>query len=237
MKKILYCFLIAATISSCSNDENSNEPEKSNVLVTKIIKKYSSSDIATNEFLYEDNKILTERNNTGFLRKFTYDENVIIRIEETVNNNFQNSRDYSYKDGKLIKMVLKQNYGGTIMYTYTHKDDGNVSYIKTQTGSENSTGFLLISNGNIIENTVTYGGKYPSTVTYKFEYDNKNNPFKNVLGFNLLLDDQEMFSSNNLTKDGSGEPPYYFTLLYDDNNFPTSRKNIQSNEIIDFYYK
>ncbi|MEO8254636.1 MAG: hypothetical protein ABI554_09665 [Flavobacterium sp.] len=238
MKKLFYILSVIVTLASCSNDEKSSENETSSILIKRIVHTYSKDDITTLNYLYDGNKIISEKDENGFLRKFTYTENLITKIEETVKNQFQNSKDYSYKNEKLDKVIIKQNYGGTITFTYSYNNDNTISYVKTQTGSENNTGVLTIVNGNVIKNKVIYGGKYPSTINYVFEYDTKNNPFKNVLGFDLLLDDEEMFSANNMTKDGSGEPPFNFTLKYDANDFPIEKKttNNGSNEIVQYFY-
>ena len=44
-----------------------------------------------------------------------------------------------------------------------------------------------------------------SQIRINYGYGTKYNPFRNVLGFNLLLENnEEMFSPNNMTQDGGG---------------------------------
>lgn len=69
-----------------------------------------------------------------------------------------------------------------------------------------------------------------STVyTHVYEYDTKNNPFKNILGFNLLLEYEDT-STNNVIKhtssvSGSATPStplvYKKEYVYDANGYPT----------------
>lgn len=95
-----------------------------------------------------------------------------------------------------------------------------MSYIRTRTGSQNTTGLLTFENGNLVKNE-------EGTSIYIFGYDTKNNPFKNVLGFNLLFDtNEDTYSQNNMTQDGRGGDGStdHYTFKYDANGYPTERK-------------
>ncbi len=81
------------------------------VLVKKIIHTYSATDIETLTYKYDGNKIVSESSDGGFVANYTYTGNVITKIEERVNNQFQSSREYTYVDGKVATKVWKQNYG------------------------------------------------------------------------------------------------------------------------------
>jgi len=237
MKKNLYLFgLILLSLSSCSKDENTSSESSSPILVKKIINTINPNDVVILTYKYDGNKIISESDDQGFVSTYTYTENVITKIEERVDNKFQSSKEYTYVNGKVATQVWKQNYGGTDSYTYTYNSNGTVSYKRTRTGSENTTGMLTFKNGNIVKNEVFYGGKYPSTVTYIYDYDSKNNPFKNVLGFNLLLEtDEDMFSLNNMIQDGGGFPTFYFTFKYDANGYPIEKK-YPSSEFNQYFY-
>jgi hypothetical protein len=97
-----------------------------------------------------------------------------------------------------------------------------------------------VANGNIIKDEVFYNCSISNT--YSYGYDNKNNPFKNVLGFNLLLEtDEEMFSPDNMTQDGGGSPAFNYILKYDANGFPTEKKRSDvssrsSDELTQYFY-
>lgn len=247
IKKFLY--LLSATLltlTSCSKDESVSEPDTdtngtgtvSTVFVKKIIRTYSANDIVTSTYMYNGNKIVLESNDGGFVANYTYTGNMITKIEEKVNNQFQSSREFTYVDGKVATKVWKRNYGGTTSYAYSYNSNGTVSYKRTQPTGTN-TGVLTIANGNIVKNEVFNNGTLLNTYTYG--YDTKNNPFKNVLGFNLLLEtDEEMFSPNNMIQDGGGSPTFNYVLKYNDNGFPTEKKRSDvdrsSDELTQYFY-
>lgn len=240
MKKIIFlASLSLILLSSCSSDGSASEPSPL-VFVKKIIRTHSANDIETLTYIYDDNKIVSESSGGGFVATYTYTGNVITKIEERVNNNFQSSREYTYVDGKVATEVFKRNYGGTNSYTYTHNTNGTISYKLFQSGNETSTGLLTKVNGNIVKKELFSTGILSSTQV--FEYDNKNNPFKNVLGFNLLIDTYEdRFFPNNRTKDSADGPDVNYTFKYDTNNFPTEKKRINvssvsSNDLTQYFY-
>lgn len=239
-KNIILAFLIIGTIMSCNSDSQSEkETQTANtILVKKIIKTYSINDISTVTYIYDGNKIISESSDGGFIATYTYTGNVITKIVETVNNTFQRSKEYTYLNGRVTSAVEKTNNNDTDSYSYEYNSNGTVSYSRTRTGSETTTGILTITNGNIVKNEEFYGGQYPSTSTYTYGYDTKNNPFKNVLGFNLLLDvHQEMFSMNNMTQDGSSGSGSIDTrtFKYNGDNYPTDA-NFSTGESYQYFY-
>jgi hypothetical protein len=224
MKKLLYIFSIALLVlTSCSKNENTNATPiaGSSNLIKKIIKNRGSS-VEVEYFKYNGNKLITISNGTNFIATYTYAGDVITRIEELVDNKFQQSMDYSYFEGKLATSVLKRNYGGTISYTYNYNANGTVSYQESNSGSI-SSGVLTLVNGNVVKNEILS----PTKITYTYEYDAKNNPYKNILGSILLLNETEMiYSPNNLTVDNRDK--FNYSFKYDTNNFPIERRSIDS---------
>lgn len=86
------------------------------------------------------------------------------------------STDYTYQDGKIVKAEYTANSVLTYTYTYTYDDAGNLSAEKrvdhTDSDSETSILFTIVDGNVTIENR--YGSDYVAT------YDTKNNPFKNL---------------------------------------------------------
>ena len=74
----------------------------------------------------------------------------------------------------------------------------------------------------------SYNG-YESSVTY--EYDAKNNPFKNVVGFNLFVNDEEGAYVNNIVKrtysnsNSTGTYTNTYEYKYNAEGFPTEQKD------------
>ena len=227
-KNIIAAFLLISTLASCSTDsESKTETQQTNsILVKKIIKTYRPNEVDILTYKYDGNKIVSETWDGGLITYYTYTGDVITKIEtKGADNITKSSFDYIYLNGKVVKEIEKNNWE-TDSRTYTYNANGTVSYARTRTGGESTTGLLTFENGNLVKNEEFYGGQYPSTSTYIFGYDTKNNPFKNVLGFNLLFDtNEDMYSKNNMTQDGSGggNTKDYYTFKYDANGYPTER--------------
>lgn len=233
IKKTLYLFsAILLVLTSCSKDETTTEQVSSApVFVKKIIRIHNTNNpggtTETEYYKYDGNKIVSVTESVlGFVSTYTYTGNVITKIEERVNGDFRNSNEYTYYNGKVVVRVFKSRYGSTTLtttYSYTYNPNGTVSY--NSTGNYQSTGVLTFLNGNLVKNETFYNGS-PNTI-YTFEFDTKNNPFKNVLGFNLLFDQNtDMFSPNNMIKDGSRGSNNFdnYIFKYDANGFPTEKK-------------
>lgn len=238
-KNIIVAFLLISTLVSCNSDNESGiEPQPvTTVLVKNIKHTYTPNDIEISTLKYDGNKIISRSTDGGFIATYTYTGNVITKIEERVNDKFQRSYDYIYLNGKVAKEIQKDNLE-TDSRTYTYNANGTVSYVRTRTGGESTTGLLTFENGNLVKNEEFYGGQYPSTSTYIFGYDTKNNPFKNLLGFNLLFDtNEDMYSKNNMTQDGSGGSGTIDTrtFKYDEKGYPTECK-YSYGEVIEYFY-
>ena len=224
-------------LNSCSANNETETQLTPTILVKKKIITYSANDVVTINYKYDGNKIISRSTDGGFIATYTYTGNVITKIEERVNDKFQRSYDYIYLNGKVAKEIQKDNLE-TDSRTYTYNANGTVSYVRTRTGGESTTGLLTFENGNLVKNEEFYGGQYPSTSTYIFGYDTKNNPFKNLLGFNLLFDtNEDMYSKNNMTQDGSGGSGTIDTrtFKYDEKGYPTECK-YSYGEVIEYFY-
>ena len=206
-------------LNSCSENNEAETQLTPTILVKKKIITYSANDVVTINYKYDGNKIISRSTDGGFIATYTYTGDVITMIEERVDDKFQRSYEYIYLNGKVAKEIEKDNWE-TDSRIYTYNANGTVSYVRNRTGGQSTTGLLTFENGNLVKNE-------EGNSTYIFGYDTKNNPFKNVLGFNLLFDtNTDMFSRNNMTQDGSsGYSTDYYTFNYDANGFPTERNN------------
>ncbi|URM35126.1 hypothetical protein [Flavobacterium anhuiense] len=233
MKKIL-CLLsaVAFVFASCSKDDSSDST--SSVLVKKIIDIDIDGSSSTRDYEYNGNKIVSMTED-GLLSKYTYTGDYITKIEEfDTEGKVDLTTEYTYTNGKLTTSIEK-NTGAKYYYktTYVHNADGTVSYDNfrgtVETGVEQeygATGRYTLKDGNLIKLEVSYYGDERS---YLYEYDAKNNPFKNVIGLNLLLEDETIV--NNIVKkteiSGSGTNIHTtlttYTYKYDANNFPTEK--------------
>jgi hypothetical protein len=239
MKKLLCLFSASLLVlASCSNDKESDSA--SSILVKKIVNVYKT-ETSTSQITYNGNKLVSVVDNDGEKSSFTYTGDLITKIEEMDSKGvLDNTTEYTYISGKLAT-ALEKEVGATNNYKteYTHNSDGTVSYkeitVDAKTGVVNTnntavTGKCTFKDGNLVKKVYSYGVGSENTSTY--EYDAKNNPFKNILGFNLLLDNEP--SVNNMVKrtQVSGSSTYISTKTYkyDSNGFPTEVVGLENGQ-------
>jgi len=244
MKKLLCLFSASLLVlTSCSNGDDSPTVDSTTaILPKKVIYTETDGTFFASEVTYNGNKIVSVIQD-GDKTNYTYTGDVITKIVELdVNNATDNIIEYTYANGKVASFVESEPGAPSKYKTiYTYNSDGSVSYkassidIATNVENENSTGVLTFKDGNIIKEVRTSNG-FVNTTTH--EYDTKNNAVKNVLGLNLLLDNEQFVSVNNVVKstevssysDGGGTSTYVYTntYTYDANGFPTEWKSFDN---------
>lgn len=267
MRKILCLFgALTLLLASCSNDDNNSSDSNETVaILPKTIKTTfpaypEESDLVT--YAYNGNKVKSITVNDE-RTDYTYDGNLIVK---SIVYDKENGRDvktletsYTYSNEKLISVSEKTGFSTQLpdgkiknKYIYTHKTDGTItkdSYSINQTTGEEIKNYIEVftyQNGNLVKMVAadTYGG---SSRTSIYEYDSKNNPFKNVIGLNLLLDNEGVDSKNNLIKhsysySGSSTTSVYkYDFVYDVNGYPTKENHYGSDgttisEVLDYTY-
>ncbi len=263
MKKILSLFgALALVLTSCSSDDN----QEGNVILPKTIK-YSSvaypSDNSTYVATYNGTKIVSMKDETG-RTDYSYEGNLVVKA---TNYDTESGKDilsdittYQYTNGKLAGYTFAEAFSAEFpegryksRIAFTYNADGTVKRERyniegtTETKSVYSE-VLTFANGNLVKSVQTES-ESGSVFTAEYEYDNKNSPYKNIAGFNLLVDHSEgegsVYSSvNNIVKytaSYSNETASVFKseIVYDANNFPTKITNFtkegvaaESNEFI-----
>lgn len=235
MKKLLYLFAASLVVfTSCSNDNNDSSDSSdsvSSILPKKVTYIESDGSSHSEDIVFNGNKVVSI---TGedYVMKYTYVGDFITKFEEFDENNvLYVTKEYTYTNGKLTSLIKKETGAPTYSnIKFVHNADGTVSYedfmINSSTNAEDDGGFVgtfTFKDGNLVKNEYTY---YGSEKLITYEYDINNNPLKNILGFNLLLDiDPSESYVNNVTKiintsDTSVRTTTY-TYKYDANNYPT----------------
>ncbi|UPZ17898.1 hypothetical protein [Flavobacterium humidisoli] len=229
MKKLL-CLLgaVLVTLTFCSN--NDCDPLKTpSALLKKISYPKPNGTVYSETVAYDGNKIVSV---TGdyFMIKYTYSGGFIAKSEEfDENDQLVYTDEYIYTDGKLAGIVEKDADSANSYETkYLYNGDGTVSYeeFAVVPGNELKSvnkGKYTFRDGNLIKDE---GADF----VILYEYDNKNHPYKNVLGYNLLLGDGAA-SRNNVIKEtrSSGsrakvnKSVITSVYKYNSNNFPTER--------------
>jgi hypothetical protein len=208
MKKIL-CLLSVALLllSSCSSDNNESSNLEDSVFVKEIAVNYNGK-TNTQKISYDENKIKSITFQGGEKTNYTYSDNLITKIEDLdPNGNLLSTMEYKYSNGKIYSCLKIINdfvpqYKNLTKYIYN--EDGTVSYqiykVNVLNGTEQEkdliSGKLFFKDGNIVKEE--YYSDSVLQISTLYEYDNKNDNFKNIVGYNLLLN--LMPSVNNIVK-------------------------------------
>lgn len=256
MKKQLCLFVVAAlTLTSCSSEGNSEDD--ANVVLPKTVSyKYSDApgDNDSSTIIYDGNKIVSASYTANDKEVYTYTGNLITKIEDFAEEgNISSKNEITYENGKLKIDVLTEIASDRTYISkrvYTYNANGTISFINysvdptTKVETKSSEGILTFVNGNLTNKTENFES-YTYTKTY--EYDAKNNPFKNILGFNLLIDNETSASLNNVTKlttvykRGEEITTNIFNSVYEYNDkaYPTKQTQTdssESDEITEYVY-
>lgn len=205
MKKVVLLFSIAfLSFTPYPNDEIKIINNDTPILVKEIIN-YKDDKQYVDKITYNGNKIVSQNNADGFIINYTYTGDLITKIEAfEYKGKPYFTQHYTYVNGKIdtSTFTMHSNFYHKTEIKYTHNADGTVSYNNFTTlpsGEKQPNargGKYTFNNGNLIKEESLYEGR-ETVITY--EYDTKNNVFRNVLGFNLLLD-RITCSVNNVTK-------------------------------------
>jgi hypothetical protein len=255
MKKLLgllsASLLIFASCSSSDSNSSSNL-----VLLRRTIQTNVSDGIArTTIFSYDGNKIVSEVMDNQYKTIYIYTGNQITKQEYFEYANLIYTKTYTYNGDKLVSFFKTEpNILNGERRNYSYNTDGTVSYdlfvvdnvTKIETKTE--TGKIFFLNGNFVREDIYDSNGY---LYYKtFEYDSKSSPFKNILGFSLLLNNLDLISINNavksedfhVTNGGSYGGSYTFIFNYNSNGYPIEKTKTyslggQSISTIKYFYE
>ena len=237
MKKLL--LLSAFLIFACSSDESSNNDNSNNYkLVETYQYSYVNNDPNSDNFgnLYETTA------------SYSYDGNKLLNITIS-NNNGSGIVNYTYNDNNQISGVYHSggdvgeaeydNQGRLVTWTYTDVDDypiGNPfisvanfvynqdgSVVQTWQGGQSNT-YLFDQNGNIT--TIINPDAWDGNTEKNYTYDNKNNPFKNILGNSFFINNWfkpsilDRGTNNNVITAENENNIFFYT--YDEDDYPIS---------------
>lgn len=253
MKKLLTIFTILSLItSSCTSEENSDSEDKS-ILPKTISYVYPNIYLGTNTkstLSYNGNKIVSSIDENS-KTIFTYTGDIITKQEvfDVDQQGKETKTDevvYTYENGKLKTRIFRE--GITAQYpdgeyiaktVYSHASNGTISYINylvdknTKLETKDNEGILTYENGNLIKHQMARG-------IYVYEYDSKNNPLKNILGFNLLLNEISEIGKNNVVKTtfnsslNSNTATYLTNYIYNDKDYPTRQTSYSGGGSIEY---
>lgn len=247
MKKIILLFsLTILSFVSCTKSEDTPLaiPTPSNPIASVLCKKYITTNtvsglVTTTNITYSGNKIAEI--NTGTNKQvFTYSGDLITKRETFNSNVLSRITDYTYNSDGILVSTLKFTTGNPnkSKVAYTHNTNGTINFIESSINISTSvetignSGMLTVLNSNIIKKesqTPVLNGNSSGFILL-FEYDNKNQPFKNVIGFSKLLDLPDNGQNNlikttsNSSNNGVTNPSSSITIAnftYNSDNYPT----------------
>lgn len=244
-------------LASCSSNDDDNSENGANVILPKTVNYTYNSEFGSENsksvIVYDGNKIVSVTS-AEYKTEFTYDGNFIVKEVEYAISGGKNIKEYEtvylYADGKLKSSTYVENYTAEypngqykMRLVYTHNPDGTVTHDQYRTDvatgvetKSNHSEVLTFQNGNLVKRVETEIG-LNSTSTEIYEYDDKNNPFKNILGFNLLLDKQDGTGTNNLIKTTHSISSEFFegiTYEYNTDGYPIKATTYRSDGTTDY---
>lgn len=188
--------IVFFAISSCTNDNNDQAK-----LLKKIIETSDSGVVKTILFDYDGSNILSIDSDKS-RKDFIYTDNLITKINTTDKVAVTTiSVDYSYQNNKLIQVKSPDNY----YINYIHNSNGTISYEKFDIGIPNVEtklyhGTLFFSNRNLVKEERILDDTDVNTISkydVTYEYGYSQNPYFNIIGFDKLLDYNDLMSKNN----------------------------------------
>jgi hypothetical protein len=198
----VFSIVLFFTLCSCTKDEDAIVYQSK--LLSKLVDVAENGATTTTTFTYNSNKIVSI-DSANKQSTFTYANDLITKIVTFDNVNLSQSvLDYSYVNDELVRVVSSDNY----VVNFTHNDDGSVLYERLTTDVNNNvitvySGKMFFQNGNLVKDERTKGGNVPSIVCKEivsYQYDSKNNPLRNIVGYSKLLDNFKCISANVITR-------------------------------------
>jgi hypothetical protein len=243
MKKLLALLFFTILLTSCSSGLDSDSTSNAGILLQKIVRESESGDVTTT-YVYEGNKMKTNSFST-YVNKFYYTGNLVTKVDSYNNNQLMSVFTFEY-DGsqKLIQSTISSP---DIQYaernTYEDNDDNTIAvnhYRTIDGGTEilQSQKYFTDTDGEIIriEKYDTSG-----TAISLYTYDTKNNPYKNVIGFDKLLNIFTLgVMHNTLTTHETGFDGTVYhtekTITYNAQDYPVTMQYEGSSSIEHYYY-
>lgn len=240
-KQFIIIVLVLLTISCSSSDSESpsNQTINDSILLKRMIQTTTGAiqNVNVTDFTYNGNKLATIANDNGFIQKYIYTGDLITRMEWTVDNTgIPIIYVYSYNNSNQLVTMTKTDYlvDQSFRITFTYNSDRTITlnnYSITDNSQEkfdSSSKYYLNDTNDIIhiEDYNPAGTQIIQTTT--FVYDAKNNPFKNILGWDKLLISRQGQYANVTSMVSSIEGTQTSTYQYNNSDFPITESRIYS---------
>lgn len=224
----------------CSNNDDQPQAVVSNNLLKKIILDFNDGNQLvknTSILTYDGNKLIQVTDNSGFKGKYTYNGNLITKIEN-INGTVSIITTFEYFNNKLLSSIENNsNDGYKTQSTYAENNDGtincSINFIDkiSNTVSTGETYKLTFLNRNLVKKENISLNPIRKVTIYL--HDNKNSYLQGIAGFDKFYDSGS--DINNLIKqtetktttDASGivntqVDEFSLNFIYNANNFPVN---------------
>lgn len=227
MKKILYLWVLAtALLTSCSSGDSASVTAD-DILVTKSIRtRASDGSVLTTYHTYDGKKAVKSENSNGNYETYTYTGDLLTQVKNyNAADALIGTETFTYNsNNQLVAYVRVDVIGNTgTKETYVYNPDGTVATTSysgngvSQT-TPSGTGIIVISGGEVVMSQTSTG------YMYMYTYDTKNNPFKNITGFDKLVVIGGQISGgiqhNIVTNDNGAGTVFNSVYTYNALNFP-----------------
>lgn len=177
MKNLHYALILSLFLFSCSDEDLKGDQETINknleqlVLLKKTISKSSNGDSITQQYEYDGNKLMAIKSSNGTRQIFNYKDNTLVSVTEYLEdgNKIKSKLSYDFK-GRLVRVVEQNQSGYEIINEYAYPTDStmvfNIGKASITYSTDRRTGNFKVAMGE--------------EETYLLNYDNKNNPHKNM---------------------------------------------------------
>ena len=255
MRKFLTLISIAIfAILSCSKeDEVAVNPVESPILIKSIVTTSNTGIVTTSNYSYDGNKLAQVLSGTT-KQVYTYNGNLITKLEIFKADVLDTRFVFVYNDNKITGSTFSYTFpfqnnqttttvNAVIRSVYIYNNDGTILIRRFETNdipnnveTENESRLLTYLNGNLLKRIESFNLSPFNNTT--FEYDNKNSYYKNILGFDKLM--QNDFSVNNnikstqiITRIINGQniittDIFTYEYTYAENNFPINVKELKN---------
>jgi hypothetical protein len=250
MKKILLSGLlfILFVTASCSSDDS---PSASGGLKVASFREkiYVNGNLNSDYnfvFNYQDGKLVNVVRGTSTI-EFTYSGDKITTSNVYVNDVLSSTTDYNYSGNLLTSIIYNvQDEKTDLIYSGNVLQSMKSSYLDGGTWIQHQQNDYTFSNNNIQQKVRTNSdGSFAFSYKSSYDYDNANNPFRNMNPYLRLIVNFEtidIISKNNVTKQysypsvGSTTPTlsHNYVIDYNADNYPVSVKKylVAANELI-----
>jgi hypothetical protein len=245
MKKLLCLFAFSAVLlTSCSSSTSSSTPlTESDVLVTKTIEHFANDNTTiTTNYIYDGKKLIGSNDSDGYYEEYTYVGDLITSVKSYDDTDaLVTEETFAYNSSNLlITYVLKDfitDHGRKEQFVH----NGSIISYTVTTGTAqvqdflSETGTIYYSNGEVTHidtNVVSIGNTY----TRSYTYDSKNNPFKNITGYDKLnfINEEAIGVTRNVLTDhflsATEDVTDTSTYTYNSLNFPLTGSDIEGTD-------